>query len=170
MRWEAITATQSNAPFPFRTSLLLSLSLAASHIPNPFCLATSLHRTANDILCSPCTLPSSLPILALAHILETDAGAALVQASHTCIPYRTDCDDLCRRTTAWLKCCYPTCRQDLSRSPHPEAYDAHRRPCLSHRHLPHHQSSNEPVTPVTEERSSALATDRDPARTALPPA
>jgi hypothetical protein len=30
MRWEATTATQSNAPFPFRTSLLLSLSLQAT--------------------------------------------------------------------------------------------------------------------------------------------
>jgi len=47
MRWEAITATQSNVrslSAPLSLLLLLSPSLAASHIPNPFCLATSLHR------------------------------------------------------------------------------------------------------------------------------
>jgi hypothetical protein len=172
VRWAyalgAITATQSNAPFPFRISLSIAVAVAVRSLQatSPIPSVWPLLCTANDILSSPCSLPSSLQILALPYPLETDAGAALVRASHICIPYRTDCDDLSRRATAWLKCYYPTCRQDLSRFHRPEAYDARRRPCRSHPHLPHHRSSNELVTPATEERSSALATDPDHARTA----
>ena len=168
MRWEAITATQSNAPFPFRTSPSVAVAVAVVRCkPHPQSILSG-HFSAPRITFSLHSVPclTSLQILALPHPLETDAGAALARASHICIPYRTDCDDLCRRPTAWLKCYCPTCRQDLSRFHHLEAYDARRRPCRSHPHLPHHRSSNELVTPATEERSSALATDPDLARTA----
>jgi hypothetical protein len=36
MRWEAITATQSNAPFPFRTSLSVAVAVAVARCkPHP---------------------------------------------------------------------------------------------------------------------------------------
>lgn len=156
----------TSVPFPHLSLCCCCCRRRSLQATSPIPSVWPLLCTANDIPSSPCSLPPSLQILALPHLLETDAGAALARASHICIPYRTDCDDLSRRAIAWLKCYYPTCRQDLSRFHHPEAYDARRRPCRSHPHLLHHRSSNELVTPATEERSSALATDPDPARTA----
>jgi len=170
MRWEAITATQSNTPFPFRTSLSVAVAVVVARCkPHPQSLLSGHLCTTNDILSSPYSLPSSL-ILALPHILEPDVGRCACAG----FTYLHSVPHGLRRSspapTAWLRCYYQTCRQDLSRSHHPEAYDAHRRPCLSHPHPPHHRSSNEPATPATEERSSASATDPDPARTALLPA
>jgi len=69
MRWEAITATQSNAPFPFRTSLCCCCCRRRSlQATSPIRSVWPLLCTANNILSSPCL--TSLQILALPHPLE----------------------------------------------------------------------------------------------------
>ena len=72
MRWEAITATQSNAPFPFRTSLSVAVAVAVARCkPHPQSVLSG-HFSAPRITFSlhPAPCLTSLQILALPHPLE----------------------------------------------------------------------------------------------------